>query len=342
MGSNVAALKLLLAANALRSILAANFQHLSENKLYAAIVMTYTQCLAKLVDAQRELNSQETGSALRFLARGYLLNEIMLKLVQKSHHFVPEYFRFVRISVELATEALQSAEGEVGEKEYRRMGQAAEGSHVGKEMYSLGFKKEWSRTQLLAFAHGLSDQFQRYVLTCGLTNLTIEMPLYKDIEQLFEQFKASLTPSEQALFNLTKVEVERKENEPLFLEEPIAVRELTPRFYDEEKAVEISKLRRKKNKLTKKMELDLRKSVLVKQQEAQVRQEVRRERGQRQQKKEMLIIEKQTVEAKKAHKQMKKVKMISKGEKDAKDKKDRSKKGNMGFKGFINKTKGKK
>jgi hypothetical protein len=90
------------------------------------------------------------------------------------------------------------------------------------------------------------------------------------------------------------------------------------------------------------MELDLRKSVLVKQQEAQVRQDVRRERGQRQQKKEMLIIEKQTVEAKKAHKQMKKVKMISKGEKDAKDKKDRSKKGNMGFKGFINKTKGKK
>jgi hypothetical protein len=50
------------------------------------------------------------------------------------------------------------------------------------------------------------------------------MPLYKDIEQLFEQFKTSLTPNEQDLFNLTKVEIERKENEPLFLEEPIAVR----------------------------------------------------------------------------------------------------------------------
>jgi hypothetical protein len=97
--SNVVSLKLLLAANALRSILAANFQHLSENKLYAAIVMIYTQCLAKLVDAERGLNLEETGSSLRFLARGYLLNEIMLKLVQKSHHFVPEYFRFVRISI---------------------------------------------------------------------------------------------------------------------------------------------------------------------------------------------------------------------------------------------------
>jgi hypothetical protein len=74
------------------------------------------------------------------------------------------------------------------------------------------------------------------------------------------------------------------------LEEPVAFRELTPRFYNEEKAMEITKLRRKKLKLTKKIQNDMRNSVLVKQQEAQVLDDVRRERGLRQQKKEMLIM----------------------------------------------------
>jgi len=54
--------------------------------------------------------------------------------------------------------------------------------------------------------------------------------------------------------------------------------------------MEITKLRRKKLKLTKKIENDMRNSVMVKQQEAQVLDDVRRERGLRQQKKEMLII----------------------------------------------------
>jgi hypothetical protein len=91
------------------------------------------------------------------------------------------------------------------------------------------------------------------------------------------------------------------------------VRELTPRFYNEEQAVILSKLRRKKQKLTKKIETDLRKGVVVKQQEAQIREEVRREKGQRQQKKEQLIIERQTVEVKKYNRQIKKVKQSRKG-----------------------------
>lgn len=97
------------------------------------------------------------------------------------------------------------------------------------------------------------------------------------------------------------------------------VRELTPRFYDEEQAVILSKLRKKKQKLTKKIQTDLRKGVVVKQQEAQVREDVRREKGQRQQKKEQLIIEKQTVEVKKYNRQIKKVKQSRKGTKGAKN-----------------------
>jgi hypothetical protein len=57
----------------------------------------------------------------------------------------------------------------------------------------------------------------------------------------------------------------------------------------------MSKLRRKKSKLTKKIEGDLRKSVIVKQQEAQVLEDVRRDKKNRQHKKELLILEKQTV-----------------------------------------------
>jgi hypothetical protein len=101
----------------------------------------------------------------------------------------------------------------------------------------------------------------------------------------------------------------------VYLEEPLKVRELTPRFYDEEQAMVLTKLRRKKLKLTKKIENDLRSGAVVRQQEAQVRQEVRREKGQRQQKKEQLIIEKQTVEVKKYNRQIKKVKQTKKSEK---------------------------
>ena len=71
----------------------------------------------------------------------------------------------------------------------------------------------------------------------------------------------------------------------MYLEEPIAVRELTPRIYDEEKSAVLSKLRRKKQKLTKKIENDMKKSVNLKQQENHALEEVRRERSKRQYKK---------------------------------------------------------
>jgi hypothetical protein len=84
---------------------------------------------------------------------------------------------------------------------------------------------------------------------------------------------------------LKEEEKEKKEDENVYLEEPIAVRELTPRFYDEEKSVVLTKLRRKKQKLTKKIENDLRKNVQIKQQEAQILDDVRKERSDRQRKK---------------------------------------------------------
>jgi hypothetical protein len=89
-------------------------------------------------------------------------------------------------------------------------------------------------------------------------------------------------------------------------------------MYDEEKAAELLALRRKKQKLKKRIENDLRKNVQVKQQEVQIREDVRKERGQRQQKKEAFQQEKQTAEARKFNKKMNKVKLIKKDMKGGK------------------------
>lgn len=65
-------------------------------------------------------------------------------------------------------------------------------------------------------------------------------------------------------------------------------------MYDDEQAFIVNKLRKSKLKLKKKIENDLRKNVLVRQQEAQILQDVRKEKIDRQHKKELYVIEKQT------------------------------------------------
>jgi hypothetical protein len=65
-------------------------------------------------------------------------------------------------------------------------------------------------------------------------------------------------------------------------------------MYDDEQAFIVNKLRKSKLKLKKKIENDLRKDVLVRQQEAQILQDVRKEKIDRQHKKELYVIEKQT------------------------------------------------
>jgi len=65
-------------------------------------------------------------------------------------------------------------------------------------------------------------------------------------------------------------------------------------MYDDEHAFIVNKLRKSKLKLKKKIENDLRKDVLVRQQEAQILQDVRKEKIDRQHKKELYVIEKQT------------------------------------------------
>jgi hypothetical protein len=71
-------------------------------------------------------------------------------------------------------------------------------------------------------------------------------------------------------------------------------------------------LRKKKNKLEKRMQLQLKQATTERLQERRVVEGVKKEKIQRRVKKEIFIMQKQTEEAKKAHKQMKKVKSIRK------------------------------
>ena len=79
----------------------ANFTQLNDNKMFAAVVMNHAQTLNVIVGKERERWVEGEQNGLKFIARGYLLNEIMLKLLQKSHVFIPELLRFASISLEI-------------------------------------------------------------------------------------------------------------------------------------------------------------------------------------------------------------------------------------------------
>jgi hypothetical protein len=102
LGNNLTATKCLLSLNALRSIITANFTQVAENKIYSAVIMIYTQSLSKIVAEGKQGGYSEESKGLKLMARGVLMSEMMLKLIQRSHQFVPEYYRFVKTSMELA------------------------------------------------------------------------------------------------------------------------------------------------------------------------------------------------------------------------------------------------
>lgn len=74
--------------------------------------------------------------------------------------------------------------------------------------------------------------------------------------------------------------------------------------------MQIKKLRKKKHKLQKKIESDIRNNTANRLQEAQAKVDVRKDRIKRTQKKEQFIMQKQTEQAKKVNSKVKKIKKM--------------------------------
>ena len=100
----------------------------------------------------------------------------------------------------------------------------------------------------------------------------------------------------------------------------IEVKELTPRFVDEDAGFELKKLRTKKKKLIKKIESDAKTAKVRKLQQRKILSDVRNQRSLKRHKKQMFVLEKQTQEAKKQHNKMKRIKQIRKGGKSGEKK----------------------
>ena len=179
-------------------------------------------------------------------------------------------------------------------------------------MFRGPFKREWKRELIILLVQQTGQQVVRSIKETGYFQSTKEIEIVGEIVEQYGQIRDSLGEDEKGVVGEIALEQSEKEQETMYLEEPIQVRELTPRFYDEEEGMKIKKLKRKRDKLRKKMEVELRQSVHVKQQEGEAIEEVKREKRERQRRKELLVVEKQTVEAKKMQKAMKKAKKIQK------------------------------
>lgn len=105
-GSNAKGQRYLLALSCLRGVLIANFPQLAENKVFKAVTANHAQTLNFIVREERAL-IEEAGGRLKLAARGVIANQIMLKLVQISHVFIPEVLRFAKFSIETALRYLE-------------------------------------------------------------------------------------------------------------------------------------------------------------------------------------------------------------------------------------------
>lgn len=89
--------------------------------------------------------------------------------------------------------------------------------------------------------------------------------------------------------------------------------ELTPKFSMKREKVETtSDLKKKRNKLQKRLVNELRARIHDRMQEHEVRNEARQDRIQKRFKKELFMIEKQTADARKIHRKIKRAKQASK------------------------------
>jgi hypothetical protein len=183
--SNADAQKHLLASCCLRNILIPNFPQLADNKLFRAVVFNYAQTLNELTRREREGLVNAEGSSLKYAARGYILNEIMLKLAQISHVFVPELLRFAKIMIEIGLAYLQQCSEPVEQKQLRVFSKLAEKSKIPTHLYKLTSRKVWKKASLVVFLKNLFDQVKTFLTSCGYTKHALGLQIYKEILEQF-------------------------------------------------------------------------------------------------------------------------------------------------------------
>lgn len=87
--NNAQAQRYLLALNSLRGLLITNFPQLAENKLFRAITANHAQALVLIASEERRLSEEGAEARLKLAARGVVASQIILKLAQLSHTFIP-------------------------------------------------------------------------------------------------------------------------------------------------------------------------------------------------------------------------------------------------------------
>lgn len=129
----------------------------------------------------------------------------MLKLLQKSHVFIPELLRFASITVEIGVSYYVRLSEEDGEeipaKELRVLSKLGENSKVPKLLLSLGFKKVWKKSYMLILLKGVVEQMQRILTTCGYKKNALDLDLYKQIIEKYDNFKSTLAPGLQSFIS---------------------------------------------------------------------------------------------------------------------------------------------
>ena len=226
----------------------------------------------------------------RMARAGLLMIRFHTKTMQKSEVFIPEVWRFL-------IQVFEAAEPEVTSKTYQQVGWS-----------SLLSNKEVNHTDLLYVL--LKTTLD--LLTFNKTNFVV-----RALKPIASKLKTKL--NEDLLDHILK----SLETTSAFAGEmdsvvPFMIKELTPRILSTEKShkEDVDLLKRKKNKLKKRLIGDLRSRIHDKLQEESIKQEARRERVLKRHKKELFIIEKQTAEAKKLHR----MKKITKASKDKSNK----------------------
>lgn len=151
--------------------MAANFAQLNDNKMFAAVVMNHAQTLNVIVGKERERWIEGGQHSLKFIARGYLANEIMLKLLQKAHVYIPEMLRFASTALDIGVSYFDKLNEEDAEeipaKELRILSKLGDNSKVPKLLLSLGYKKIWKKSYMLILLRAVVEQLQRILTTCG-------------------------------------------------------------------------------------------------------------------------------------------------------------------------------
>jgi len=65
-----------------------------------AVVLHFGQVVENIIEKIRS-EPEDLFVYSKLIARGIIVNKILLKLVERTHAFVPEFYRFAKIAVDL-------------------------------------------------------------------------------------------------------------------------------------------------------------------------------------------------------------------------------------------------